>query len=248
MQEGRNQQMLFDRAASICDPCRASVNPVRLRQVPLGWELLVSLKSILAVIPPTIFPSNNVGRVTESGFVAWNLLPKGSEMNFPKEILDIVKLADKENPSSIEDAVAQAKQNITSLPAYASFVDMLVTHSITEMVYDSRHQENWKMKRQQGDHSPGPRASYGTSDTVREANQSLYLYRIGGSVLGMLTGSELIPTAENEEAVASGHLFNAKLCRKLRPLVPDNAKVKDKVSEKKLKAIFRECGPQDNAA
>ncbi len=169
-------------------------------------------------------------------------------MNFPKEILNIVEQADRDNPSSIKEAVSQAKRNIREWSEYENFVDTFITHAIQELVYDSRHHANWEMKKKQGDHSPGPRTNYGTSESVREANQSLYLYRIGGSVLGMLTGSELLPVAESEEAVAEGHLFNAKLCRKLRPLVPDNAKVQDKVSERKLKAIFRECGPHENAA
>jgi hypothetical protein len=55
--------------------------------------------------------------------------------------------------------------------------------------------------------------------------------------------------AESEEAAAEGHLFNARLGRTLRPLVPDGVRVGMVVSNRRMRRIFKQLGrPLDDAA
>ena len=68
----------------------------------------------------------------------------------------------------------------------------------------------------------------------------VYNYRIGGTLLGLVFGKDLLGIAEHERAIAEGHTFNARLAEALNPIVPANKRVKDAVAEKRLQMIFRQ--------
>ena len=105
---------------------------------------------------------------------------------------------------------------------------------------DMRHTINTAIKKEHGMYG-GPAKVVPGEATARVALSCLG-YMIAGKTLGNVLGEELEGIAQDEAAVAKGHQFNVKLCRKLKPLVADDKTVGQCLNERKLKAVFSECG------
>lgn len=161
-------------------------------------------------------------------------------MNYPDKVLQITAKMAAEYGDDIPAAVAAAVRTVRGLPGYRSMVDTLVQQCIKELIYQARHNANVAARREEGYYGQPGKVS-GVTTTTEEVHRSLYCYYIGGTMLGLVTGSELPVLAAKEELTASGHLFNARLCRKLATLVPDDKRVQDVVSEKKLRTLFRQA-------
>jgi len=161
-------------------------------------------------------------------------------MKFTEEVKVIVREANANHPSSAEDATTEALQGVRGLKSYKSLVDALVKHAVQDLIHDGRHDINKGIRKQEGRYSPLPKVQVGSSPAVMRAEVSVYLYRIAGTSLGEVFGKELLGIAVHEENRANGHIFNARLCRHLAEVVPDNKKVKNAVKENQLKAFFSE--------
>lgn len=159
---------------------------------------------------------------------------------FPEEVLNAVKAASKKHPGDISQAIDMAVKTITKLPNYSEFVNSLVHRAIQELVYQQRHIENTNTKKNNGSYGGTPKVNAGESHTVGKVFESVFNYKIAGTILGMVKGEDLEGIASEEEAIANGHLFNSRLCKKLSSLVPKGKMVKEAVSEKKLQSLFRE--------
>lgn len=162
-------------------------------------------------------------------------------MEFPQNVLRVVEKAVEKHPTDIEAAVTQAERAVRKLDEFSELVDTLVRHAIQELVYDCRHHMNVATKNQNGEYDNPAKVTSAASSAVQRAADSVYLFKIAGTILGDLTGKELPVVAANETAVASGHAFNAWICNKLSPLVPEDKRVRDAVSEKKLRSIFQQA-------
>lgn len=168
-------------------------------------------------------------------------------MEFPESVNEVIRDACRKFPSDITRAHAYASRLIRKLDEFDDLVNTLVEHAILGLVHQRRHHENVQIKNDTGKYSSKAKV-LGMSEEVNSVCKSVYLYNIGARTLGMLEGQELEPIADNEDAIADGHHFNANLCRRLRRLVGDGVKVKEAVSEKKLRALFNELQKAYSAA
>lgn len=161
-------------------------------------------------------------------------------MDFPEAVLALVREAEAKNPNDIDEAVETAAKKIRKLPEFDSLVDAFVTRAVRELIHDARHNETRLIKKEAGSYDAIPKVS-SVGDAVNRAAMSVYLYRIAGRTLGDLLGSELEAIAKNENEIAEGHLFNARLMDRLRKMVPEDKRVREAVKESRLNALFKEC-------
>ena len=161
-------------------------------------------------------------------------------MKFPEEVLSIVKEANTNNPSNPEDATTEALSGVTRLSSYDELVGMLVEQAVKNLIFDDRHTINVRIKYQAGAYNAKSKTVVGDSPAVRRAEISAYLYNIAGTSLGEVLGKDLLDIADIEDNRAEGHVFNSRLLHRLSDVVPLNKKVKNAITDKKLKGLFSE--------
>lgn len=161
-------------------------------------------------------------------------------MQFPQEVRVIVREANTNSPSDIEGATTEALINVKRLSAYDELVDTLVEHAVHDLICDDRHSINTQIKHQSGVYYQTPKTVVGESTAVMRAEFSAYSYRIAGTSLGEVLGKDLLDIAGVEDNKADGHVFNSTLLRRLSNVVPQNKKVRNAITQKKLKSLFAE--------
>jgi hypothetical protein len=161
-------------------------------------------------------------------------------MEIPSNVIAIARDAAEKHGDDIRAAVVEAEQRIRKLAEFADFENALITNAIQEMVYDARHRWSGQLKKSSGGYNTTQNVIPGKTESFAAVTRSLYTYCIGGQMLGSVLGASLTKIASSESAVAAGHVFNARLCRRLAGMVPEDKTVKQVVSERKLKAIFAE--------
>jgi len=162
--------------------------------------------------------------------------------------LQIVRVAVEKHPENIEDAIKQAEHDIRKLPSFAKLVSDLVRSAIGDLVYDARHQITTSIKQAACEYGGPAKVVVGASKSVNTAALSVYLFCIAGTTLGNLRGEQLAGIIESERAIRDGHDFNVRLCERLLTLVPKKKRVRDVVSEKKLRGIFQQIEEENKAA
>lgn len=167
-------------------------------------------------------------------------------MEIPENVLRIVEEMAAKYPADIPKAIERAEKDIRSLPEFDELVSMLVRNTVQELVYDARHRANTRMRREAGDYGGQAKVVSGNSACLGRVCVSVYSYHIAGTKLGLVKGADLEAIAESERAIASGHLFNVRLCSKLKGLVPADKCVQEVVSEKKLRALFKSCSREED--
>lgn len=159
-------------------------------------------------------------------------------MEFPESVLAVVAKAVEQHPNDISAAVAAAEQEVLGLDEFEEFSGLLIHHTLQGLVYDARHMLNRRIKNDAGLYGAAPKVS-GMSERVNAIHASVYAYCIGGMTLGEVKGEELEGLAASEAEIAAGHAFNVRLCTELARLVPEGKAVKQAMTEKKLRALFR---------
>lgn len=157
----------------------------------------------------------------------------------PQEVHDIARQCAEKHKQDVRAAIDAAYDKVRNLDDFDEFVQSLVYGAISDLVYDCRHQSARAMKINAGAYGGAAKVTAGSSGSVQRTYDSLYNYRIAGTVLGCLYGRDLADIAKSEAEKASGHRFNAGLCAKLATMVPDDKRVHDVVSEKTLGNLFR---------
>ena len=155
----------------------------------------------------------------------------------------LLKLAQQESDKSPDDIDAAVDRTITRANRTAWFGDLageLIARAVRNAIHDYRHGQNVQMRRDTRQYG-GP-AVVTAGEAVGRVAGSLYLYMIDGRSLGSIRGDELSTIADAEGERATGHKFNAKLCRELAPLVKEGQTVRQCVKEAKLQTIFEELG------
>lgn len=160
-------------------------------------------------------------------------------VEFPQEVIDIVKQAALQHKDDIDEAHQCAERGVRGLKNFAELQELLVSDSIRELVYQSRHTENVRLRREAGQYGSPSRVDVANSEAVHQVNSSVYDYFIAGISLGMILGKELAGIAEREGKIAEGHQFNQRLCEALARMVPEESRVRDAVPEKKLRNLFK---------
>jgi len=159
-------------------------------------------------------------------------------MEFPENVLLAVQEAARNHPSDIPRAVDCAEKAVRALPDFDDLVALLVKGAVQELVYRSRCSDNALLHAQNGRYNSMPKVQ-AAGPAVERVCQSLYTYRIAGTVLGRVLGADLDGIAESERNVAAGHTFNAELCVALRRRVADDKRVEESVTERQLQDLFK---------
>lgn len=159
-------------------------------------------------------------------------------MPIPESVQIVCRTAAEKNVENIEAAVAEAYDAVLALPEWPDFRDALVMNAIRAMVHDVRHNDNVKMRRECGTWTTIPKSTM--ASIPADVMISVWGYNIAGRTLGTILGEELDQIAQDEAARADGHNFNARLCRKLKSLVPTGKTVKQAVSEAKMRKLFKQ--------
>jgi hypothetical protein len=157
-------------------------------------------------------------------------------MEFPEDVLAIVRVAARKHANDIPKAIDQAERDVRRLPGFPGLVNALVRHAVQDLVYDLRSQDAHTLKNG-GDKSGRQKVSM-LSPEVEQLCRSLYDCPMAGTTLGEIRGEELEDAAATERARADGHAINAHLLAGLRELVPHGKRVRDAVPEAKLRKLL----------
>ena len=169
-------------------------------------------------------------------------------MEFPKAVTDIATGCAAKHGADCEAATNCAVSKIKKLPEYPDLVETLVRHAVQNLVYAARHYSNTVMRKASGGYGGAAKVKAHESESLSAVARSCYSYAIAGTMLGNLTGKELPAIAASEAAIASGHDFNARLCQRLSTIVPEDKAVRECVSERKLRAMFKSLGGKETSA
>lgn len=164
-------------------------------------------------------------------------------MAFREQMMECVRAAAKRYPSDIDKAVDVCFEKVRKLEGYDEFAATFVRDSLRLRIHGIRHTDNIRMKRESGDYGGPAKVVVAGSEVVESASKTaralnLYLYSVGGMVLGDMTGEQLVAAASTERELANGHLFNHALFGELGRIVPKDKSVRATVKHTKLKAIF----------
>lgn len=158
----------------------------------------------------------------------------------PEIVLTIVQEETEANLNNISEATGKAEERIRALPEFnGQIVNSLITDQVRELVYRARHDLATETKRQAGYYG-GPAKINRASPSVNGVYHRAYLnYCIGGKTLGDILGKELEAIIVGEKERSNGHLFNSELAAWCKAQgVGDEQRVRDKISEKKIKGFF----------
>jgi hypothetical protein len=153
----------------------------------------------------------------------------------PESVTAIVEKVVARHPNDIGAATNEALTKVKASPNFKEFYMSLVTHCLTELIYDARHKANVQLKRQTGRYNNKSKVDYTLSSS---SYRYCYDYYVNGQTLGNILGKDLLSIANSEKEIAGGHLFNHELCTWLSTQVPDDKMVREVVSEKKLQQAF----------
>lgn len=166
-------------------------------------------------------------------------------MQLPQSIVKAAQAAADANPTDVNAATDAALAAIQSLPEFADLAGLLVREAVQGEVYAARHRTNVQIKREQGLYGQPPKVVVGRSADIDRIYESVYNIRIGGTVLGELTGDAIPRLRAGELASAAGHQLNAALLMWLENKgVRGDKRVRDVVSERQLKKALQELAQQ----
>lgn len=141
-----------------------------------------------------------------------------------ESVSQVVVEAAQRHPASVSKATDVAEAGLRHVKGFREVMPDLIRHAIQERIYDVRHRANLEQRQSQfQDGSP-------------------YNYFLDGTALGRLKADQLSALAEEEDEAASGHAFNAALCRELAGRLPDGQTVKQAMSEDQLRTIMDGIG------
>ena len=160
-------------------------------------------------------------------------------MEVPKEMERLQKLVDvavDQNLDSIEDATEAVLKKASRFRWFEVLKDELIRRAIAKLIHDTRHRIDVGLRNELGEY--GGLAKVTPGEASGRIAQGVMAYFIAGKTLGVLTGDELITTADSESKKAIGHQFNVGLCRELAKTVKGEDTVKQKFSPAELMEVF----------
>jgi hypothetical protein len=136
----------------------------------------------------------------------------------------------------IEDELAIMLSRLEADPDLdRSLYSQLRRSACLEMLYDVRHNDVTSIKSNVCTRGIDAIAAAG-----EVAMRSIMDWPIGNKRLGDLLGSELLPLAEQESALAFGHAVNSAFLRALSDRVKDERTVRESLSEKQAAELFKQ--------
>lgn len=164
-----------------------------------------------------------------------------------ENVLRAAREAAHDHPNSIDAAVDEWFSRVSTMDHYSDWLEQFVRETGRKLIEDCRHQHNLSMRRAANGFDTKPKVVPGaeSAHAARSAVANAYRYYIAGKQLGDVLWEDLERIAESEERRASGHIFNASLCRALwdrRPKSYKGKAIRDAMSEKKLGELFVAVG------
>jgi hypothetical protein len=158
-------------------------------------------------------------------------LEPGTETTLREIAKDAFATSDK-----IEDELAHMLARLDADPELdRSLYAQLRRSACLEALYDVRHRNVTSIKSNAC--TRGIEAITAAGETMA---RSIMEWPIGNKRLGDLLGSELLPLAEAESALAFGHAVNSKFLRTLADRVEGERTVRESLSEKEAAALFKQ--------
>jgi len=144
--------------------------------------------------------------------------------------------------ANAEDAIRMAIAAARADNDFGTYAVELAEQAVKGMVYDARHAHNVQLRKAASQHAAATRSGNTAAVQAVQAvcKSALRSYSIGGVSIALLTGRQLPGLIAAEEARADGHLFNARLMRRLQPLVGDDAPIGSVLSEEQFSLILIE--------
>lgn len=145
---------------------------------------------------------------------------------------------------TVDDAHVAAYEEIRQLPGFAAWAADLSQRVVRDEIHAERHACNRAGKRAV---SNEPRGNVPGNQAAVENLLTLQTYRIGGTVLGLLTGAQLRNLMDDERRRAEGHMKNVYVMEELSPLVGDDEVVGNKVKERFFQKILQKVFCKEQA-
>ncbi len=155
-------------------------------------------------------------------------------MHWPTWVKSAVSAAVDKSPSNPLAAAENALRQMRENRGFPVLVEDFLLSSVLNLVHQERHHKNGDLKEETNGREPVKRG-----EATEEVYRDIYAYHVAGKILGDVQGAELEPLAQAEEAVAAGHQFKADLLRELSTMVGPEQTVREAVSERKLRALFK---------
>ena len=166
-------------------------------------------------------------------------------MEYPEVLTEIIKECAAANPSDIDKAVDTAFTRWRKCDEYAEWTESMIRGQLRNMIHDSRHASNVQILRDLKGYGGPSKVGLGSGIVNRVAAMSvLDSYCINGMALGDIMGSELKAIASDQQEKANGYSRNARLCLMLAPLVPEDKRVRDAVTETKVRKLITKTESQ----
>lgn len=160
-------------------------------------------------------------------------------MDYPDSLKEIVKECAAANPSDIGKAVDSAFNRWRKCDEYEEWTESMIRGQLRNMIHGSRHTTNVQILRDLNSYGGPAKVGLGSGLVNRVAAMSvLDSYCIGGRSLGDIMGGELKAIASDQQEKAAGYSRNARLCLMLATLVPDDKRVRDAVTEAKVRKLI----------
>ena len=141
-------------------------------------------------------------------------------------------------------ALNDLELEVQALPEFPDLQRTLIRNALRQVLHQVRNQSNQATRKANSlisqTTASDPKVIVLNSRTVKQISKNIAdSYFLGGKRLGDLYLQDLEMVAVKEQASAEGHRFNVSLCEQLMTMVGDNGTVRDYVSEKELRKLFR---------
>jgi hypothetical protein len=164
---------------------------------------------------------------------------------FDKIVKDIVYDHNyvKKTPNALEAASKEAWEVIRKHPSYTAFAVDLAQRAVEEHVEDCRHRDNVRFTKDKILETQTPKAVGLKSKGMPMAHQAVSILEgyilDDGVMIGEQTGKDLKRLRAKYTSMRDTLDCKIQLIDALIPLVPDDKKIKDCLTEKQLDAIFK---------
>lgn len=156
-------------------------------------------------------------------------------MKIPKEIDIIIADAAVRIPVA-QDAIKSAYAKCLRYPQVKAAWKAFLLKYVEQGVWDGRHEANRLLKKETFEH-PKQKVFIISSAGCRRVERTWLNFSVGGKTLGDVRGDELHDIGLEEMKKSREHKFNAQLVFALEKIVPSSKKVRQVLSEKKLRNL-----------
>lgn len=165
----------------------------------------------------------------------------------PDWLNELARLVDAQHPDDREAAISYLLERAQNHAEYGSAIMHLVRFALRHLIYKVRTELNKRIKRdedvdyfREGKNAApnAPNANYG--EASNRIYHSYYEYRIGGKILGeLIIGEDTRAVIARAQGVIIGSQFHIELMEWIEKTGTDGKKVRDCISQIKLRKFFR---------